>query len=1192
MEEVLDDQTPSYNDDAEFATAITVNAEYVAFATNYGVFVRNVDTARGIPLQQIRVDRAAVNVSTELAFSSLQPYLLAVSSGAQVLIFNASSGLTEHVLHGNGRTVCSIVWSPHDAGVLATASIDGVISLWNLDKVQRPIRQFAGSIGPLRNLIWSLDESDVLACSHGSSLDLWSVKQRPKCVNIELGGGNEITGLSWRKGGACEVLVSFRNGTIGIWSLWRAMTALEIEPFSEEDYDEILGELEGVHKHAIAVWGADLDKTILQATWLGKDSLLTLTDSGYELVVDHYAEESGNVHAIWQCTTGFRAATLSIKTSNGSVSVIASDHSTSQEYVLPNGIVDQIDLSPFETASTSESSKVLGQTGATTRLEAGKIVAEGDVANTSMKPISISDCRQDVDNGFSKTSTQLQHLRRRSSASPKRTVTPPRSPPQGSAQSTPPSHGMTSTLELPGHEDENDVSPMPFLSPSVPSRRVSPYELPPVDESLHLPPVESSSFESISSTALHDSDSDDDTFAGNALHGSGTLLPGGVNVPLPKACGALFAPNGQLLTYFPPRPKQLAEPNVGSASVEPVGPGSKTKALAKLFPSFGNLLCEVDGCSGDEGSDLSDTGSDVDLRNVLSLNFQASSFQSHRSWAARISPTKPSFTASSPDHKVVVKVVDLGNVLSSVRKLAAEYRIFCQMHESGADLCRHNAQKSDLGGLKEVADIWRLLAMLLEDNVPLQVLSGRNANATLHVMARQASFIVSSGANDHPNMSHVTAHGRLRWAESPLGGSWLVNRIFEWAEQRADVQMLACMSAILAMSTSMSLSDVSGAGAMSMRLATHGTEYHANIGSDARLQPRSNPIPVLRTDAMNSPRFHDSPTKLHQSSHNSSRNASQPTTPRLDPAHSTPPFGPPAVSRQGSRLSASGSVSPEHHRSSFSAAAKYYAQSITDKFASYGTSPPAKKNSSSPGNELSASLPLASGSWSKSVSFASTAGTARDSQLSKALANDDDSDDSDRTIDDSSIPHTPKSPAGGISMLFKNQDYFSDNISGCAELPFLSDDLATKGVLWRQHYAGLLRSWDLAIQATELEKVAGLTGQSTSRQEPNASILPVPGKGRRRGICSICRSVVAGLEQVCLACLHVTHLTCLEDLLTDHYGDYYCSTGCGCACMSATPADLAMIGSEKASPNNKVLDRKRSITDPRLWRAGLEGDSW
>lgn len=240
----------------------------------------------------------------------------------------------------------------------------------------------------------------------------------------------------------------------------------------------------------------------------------------------------------------------------------------------------------------------------------------------------------------------------------------------------------------------------------------------------------------------------------------------------------------------------------------------------------------------------------------------------------------------------------------------------------------------------------------------------------------------------------------------------------------------------------------------------------------------------------------------------------------------------------------------------------------------------------------------ANGSWpGKSVSFASstTEDTIRSQSVSAYRAKHDEDDyDSDKTIEDTSGPHTPKSPGSVVVLNLNNQDVFTDGISGSSKTKLIPDDLAEKAIVWNQYYGELLRSWGMLAQATEVEKVAGLTmgvpPQFAFAELGNAGILPTAVCGHRKIACDICLTATKGIIQTCPSCLHSSHLDCLEEYGTSLVdGEFTCPSGCGCLC-SELPYLIQDVSCQ--SPQRPTFKKKASFTDPRRWRARVEGDSW
>lgn len=202
--------------------------------------------------------------------------------------------------------------------------------------------------------------------------------------------------------------------------------------------------------------------------------------------------------------------------------------------------------------------------------------------------------------------------------------------------------------------------------------------------------------------------------------------------------------------------------------------------------------------------------------------------------------------------------------------------------------------------------------------------------------------------------------------------------------------------------------------------------------------------------------------------------------------------------------------------------------------------------------------------------------------------------DSDRTIEDNNMPYIPKSPGGPIAVTLKNQDRFADEVSGCARAKLVPEDLFAMTRSWCQYYAEQLRSWNLVFKAAELEKVAGITSlaQNPSVETDLSSGGPLLEPMKRSGsrVCSICQSSTPAVEQICPSCLHCSHISCLADYSQDlDLVEFTCPTGCGCTCSDLWYAEQEWIRSPEVRP---AFKKQASFTDPRRWRARVEGDSW
>ncbi|KAF2773572.1 hypothetical protein EJ03DRAFT_101674 [Teratosphaeria nubilosa] len=1126
------------------SSGIAINQRYYAYVDDQCLHVHSLSSSA----QWTRKLRSPTAFAFQhaIAFSEIAQNRLAISVGDRILVFDGETGIQTHVLSGAFRVITTVGWASHDPDVLAAGAIDGSVSLWTLQQPTCPFWRLPRWRKLCQTLAFNRINGDILATAHGTEVAIWSRNSQARPIQTLSVGQSRVIRLAWHRVIPGRLLTATNDDNVRIWDVSQSMLQQSIY---NNAGDEIFGDLEDVGKCVNPIANLQYGGRVRTARWLGEHGLVVLAEDEDVALCYSFGADWEMLHEVWRLKLDNKAATMVVHHRNGGLCLTCVSEKGSESHRIPAAVMDSVGgdvqwpvptnlVDAHDFARPSHAAKQ------------GKTHVPLTAPATGIAPMSISALREQH-RSFVKASKQLQQRRRTESDKSKQTAIRGSLEPV-STPATPSSRAMTASLELPKARELLLGSPMPFLSPTIPAKKPSTYTIPPIEESLELPPLRHASLDTMASNGI-DSDSDDDSFA-HGMRGSGTLLPGGINVPLPKTCGALFSPSGELVTFFKTRPPP---PSPAADRIEVKrGPGNRPKAskAAKLFATFGKLI----GDDGSGDSDVATSDSEPseleggDKSGMPGFSLQPSSYHAGQSWSAKLLASKPDFDGSDGQHTFSVSLYSLDLALvPCLRTMAGQFEILRGNGKTGKDICHHNAAIAEQNGQADAAHIWSLAAILLEDTVPLQLLAARDGDQEDLLTVVQK---LDRSQLPIPDIALVQdealIYGRLRWADSPLGRDWLIRQILEWAERRADVQMLAYFSVFVAEAHEhVPLQHPNVQQMPFTELPSFGPSYEPHVQAKASSALTSRPMPILRTSSYGQDTVQSSPEKLRQNSQASSRTHSQPTTPFLDSSASTPPpFH--YVSRQGSRLSASGSgsVSPEHHRSSFSAAAS--AQSITDKFARYGTSPPVKKLSASPStNELSTSLPA--GSWSKSVSFASTLNRTRDGTLSRSYASNDDGYDSERTIDDTSQPHTPKSINASIGIKLLNQGAFSDSASGCAKVPLLPPDLAAKAVIWRHYYAEQLRCWGLSMQAAELEKVSGLTGQVQT--EEFIGMSPEPESQARSSTCAICSSLIGSLAHSCPACLHTAHLSCLSDYLFSLEGEsYHCPTGCGCQC-SALP---------------------------------------
>ncbi len=289
---------------------------------------------------------------------------------------------------------------------------------------------------------------------------------------------------------------------------------------------------------------------------------------------------------------------------------------------------------------------------------------------------------------------------------------------------------------------------------------------------------------------------------------SGTDLLGqtnaNANVPLPKACGAMWADNGRLVCFFPPR-EDKAKSLLGALALKE---SDRTSRDRKIFEGFGRLhtgspgpktkFSSVAGDGGDQ-ADLSDesftssssssTGSadsNVAPHGGLQQRYpwRGSSLRIHRSistdhsqrssaavTASRTTPVKP---------RTVISIHNFEEILPARRPLAKAYAIF----GNGPDVCAHNAKVAADHGFRDLADSWALARLILLNDVPLEIMPQPYRKEHVLVVAARAhatSRRRDSGVDlsfDRPEVgTKQRLTGRVKWGQHPFGGHWLIEEL-------------------------------------------------------------------------------------------------------------------------------------------------------------------------------------------------------------------------------------------------------------------------------------------------------------------------------------------------------------------------------------------------------------------------------
>lgn len=1102
MEGVRHTQVTRGEQDHRHTQHSAANARWFAFSTLTSTIV--VQSLSDPPTEEWHISYEGQDEydSILLDFSPAELDQLAIATRHRVHVYNVAKRTQTFTTSLNTRATTSIVWSPREPHLLASGHIDGRVKLSDTRAGNEESYASAQIIGPVTAIAWSGSAENLLALASTQQLCIWYTDGSPRPVARFEKYAESIHHLKWHPRHTSTLLTASRAGQLTIWDFTQATHTPPERSSKVLDTGFSAVQAQKLQPGLSMNSQRRLFAKLWDLLWVSAQTALVLYDCGSRLArVDVRSPRFGTTD--WKTDLNQPAWNIVIRECHqGTPELVA---------IAPDSVdgvdlqIDALDRSP-------------------------RLVETDAKPQTSLPQRNTDEISGTEPNGMSLLSVlRLQHQTLH-------TKTSRVSPTYDSSVSIEPgSHSATHSSNLPRNakafNDEPSASrldishmeqwrgepSMPFLSPTIPARSFN-YGVGPPTYAVHESPP-TSPIAKTSAIFGVDSDSEDDGYGMQRSKKDTAHSRVGVCVPLPRSCGATFAANGFLLTFHPSlRKSPTARLQALSGSRE--NTDNDASEFSKAFPRFGNLIAELHksghALHWSNKADVDQPRLDVDGNHLLlALGLTSASSDSDYSWRPQALPESvPQFTEAG---RTMVKLKV--NTLSSLT------------------ICNPDEPQYDVVSGPEAA-----IGTLCEQNARIAAALERHSDSLLWTVLGQILTSASSIDGSHHETAATSPAKDVMWTDHPFGANWLVRRLMRIAEADANVRMLAYISMTL-FAPSLPRSDIVTT-APTNGLPRDALPSRAKSQSDSRDAKHSLAMePIQRVDSQV---LEDSPTKSHLDSVMSSRQTSQPTTPKPDSVSSTPPWSFSALPRSAQRNSQSGSSGPEHARGSFTAAVRSYAQSVSDKFNVYSTSPPARRGGPSPNKDLSSSLPSNGASWNKTVSFAST---TRSSGLGRTSLEQDLEYDSDTTLEDH--PKTWQPPQRktklNLKLTWKNDSEVHHHGRGSVSMPLIPADLLGMCAVWCTTYATQLRSKKQYLAALRFEKVAAAIS-AAERINLNQHEDHFPVNPMQSAVCSICFCIVDGLEQVCISCGHAIHTACSSHLRL-HSEEFFCPSGCGCMCM-------------------------------------------
>lgn len=273
------------------------------------------------------------------------------------------------------------------------------------------------------------------------------------------------------------------------------------------------------------------------------------------------------------------------------------------------------------------------------------------------------------------------------------------------------------------------------------------------------------------------------------------------NVPLPKACGALWAEDGRLVCFFPP--KQEKESSLLDSSIKASDRSSGSRR--KIFEDFGRfhndsprqkrgastLETIESGDSDPESSSAFSSSSSSSSDNtglprhhfMPSMAWRGDAFETYYGAAGDGSQKSSGDTGFAKSTVTVsgnyVAIHDLTQLLPSKKYLAQAYTI-----HDGSSGCAHNSRIARESGDLDLADVWSFIELIIQERVPLESKVVPGSNAPIMVIARRAAArlkprdsAIDLSFDALQEDKQPSLRGSVKWGHHPLGRRWFIDSL-------------------------------------------------------------------------------------------------------------------------------------------------------------------------------------------------------------------------------------------------------------------------------------------------------------------------------------------------------------------------------------------------------------------------------
>ncbi|KAF9400714.1 hypothetical protein BGX21_003663, partial [Mortierella sp. AD011] len=764
--------------------SISPSSRDVVLAARKGLFIIDLEN----PYEQPRVLHHLTK--WEVADVQWNPHFsrenwIASTSNQKALIWNLGHNVpraVELILHAHSRAITDINWSPFHPDLLATCSVDTFVHVWDLRTPKKPVNSFCAWTAAATVVKFNRMDEFLLASAHDTNLEVWDTRKGSSPFKTIPAHKQKINGIDWSRKHRNHIVTCSLDKSIKFWDIddpsqphneivtkspvWRARhtpfghgiltmpqrTETALSLWNRERPSEPVCKFEG-HTDTVKefVWrvrdaGDTADHRLFQLVTWSKDQHLRLWPISEKMLeaMDHKATSVDitpyppmyenmsfrDPPPQYMAATPSRAlSTLRVLAGNRLSTMTPFRTSMSSRSIGPlesGGLFrEQKAPSPLVWMQGVRMAKPSGDLGVPDRASPQTVATE--IAAVGQK---FPNVKFEKVNIAGRTCTiSLNSLRSNEGVSFVRVNI---SFPQFYPKEAPPTFEIQKSGMLSMATRAQISSNLEHIASRHASRGL------PCLEAVIRCLLGEDKRDEVLDKGLDDSD-EDDTIVNPLRKSRGR--DGGAGdkkdhqVPFPCLCGAVFATNGKLVTFF----SKLRTPHATSSTIPVAGRSStliktpytythpRTYSSMGEYKAFSRLPSGADSLAGTMSSIVTDADDQDDLWPMPNL-FSKAKPKQELVRVTRKPKDQPAFFKPQPQSRSTLYLKDITHLLPVSPRLAAVYTYVVYdvqnaewwlNGDSVSEICEHNALQARHLGRLDLYKIWKLAALILTLSVPM-----------------------------------------------------------------------------------------------------------------------------------------------------------------------------------------------------------------------------------------------------------------------------------------------------------------------------------------------------------------------------------------------------------------------------------------------------------------------------------------